>query len=154
MTSGRGIRTRDHSQSFVELTALFLNTSGGYFWPTIFCTFLSVFEMTKNIFFLSIERSYDILHHVFPSGRISFLSIPVSASLFQTLLSCVSTGLVLPSLWWFSLSQEPHDSGGSSLFRFFVLTFTAFQNWPDGVFSLHLPCPLCSSLLQAAWACH
>lgn len=56
--------------------------------------------------------SYDILHHVFPNGGISFPSIPVSAD-FPTpdLLSCDSTGLVLPSLWWFSLSQELHDSG-------------------------------------------
>lgn len=47
--------------------------------PTIFCTSLNVFEMTTNIFFLSTERSYAVLHHVFPSGGNFFPSIPISA---------------------------------------------------------------------------
>lgn len=73
----------------------------------------------------------------------------VLTSLSQTFLSGVSMGHVFPSLWWVSLSQEPHDSGGSSLFRFLMWHLKPPRTGPTASSAFISP-----ALLQAAQACH
>lgn len=76
-------------------------------------------------FFLSTTSSYDILHHVFPSGGISFPSIPVSADFPIPDLTELWLHRPRASQSMVVLS-EPRTSRqwvGSSLSRFLVLAF-------------------------------
>lgn len=152
--SGQGMTAK----ALVELNALFLSTSSGYFGVSHnFLYFSECFwNGYKKYIFLSTKRSHDVLHHVFPCRGNSFPSIPISADFPIPHL----TELCSPRASCFPVC-------GSSLWAKNLMTVGVYPCPSSSCWHLKPPRtgPMASSafispahynlsLLQAAWTCH